>query len=207
MNTKKLIATCLVFGCFGLMCGRENGMEVSDESIPPITTLTGNREFVKTANNWSSDTGFSTISVYESYQKWLGLKKSEGGTYIYQTAFSSWTGYSINYQVCVVKDSVVRVIRTDSRMDGGTGRVTVLSIKEAPPDSAGHFEKGTIDEVYGYAMDVVATKDTTTNFICLEMFENGLLHSCGFIPKGCIDDCFRGVFISTICFGEIRIEN
>lgn len=55
----------------------------------------------------------------------------------------------------------------------------------------------TLDEVYAKAKDewLVKRDDVTTSF---ETKNNGMISSCGFIPKNCADDCFRGVSIRSI---------
>jgi len=171
---------------------------------PPITTLSGNEEFVASENAWIGDTGFSHLSLFESYRKWLDLKRTEGSTYVYSKSFASWTGYSIHYQVLVVQDSVARIVRTDCEMDGSTGVVTILGEREIPTDSATYYGILSVDNMYVYAQDSVMTRSRSLNTIYLEIFDNGLLKFCKYRPNNCFDDCLFGVSIDTLLFGEIR---
>ncbi len=36
------------------------------------------------------------------------------------------------------------------------------------------------------------------NQISFSVGKNGVMETCGYAPKGCVDDCFVGVYINTI---------
>ena len=55
----------------------------------------------------------------------------------------------------------------------------------------------TLDQVYEKARTewLIKRKDATVYF---EANNNGLISSCGYVPDGCMDDCFRGITISSV---------
>lgn len=55
----------------------------------------------------------------------------------------------------------------------------------------------TLDEIYETARTVWLKKrpDTTTYF---DVKNQGMISSAGFVPHGCMDDCFRGIHIRSI---------
>ncbi len=62
----------------------------------------------------------------------------------------------------------------------------------------GSHEKGadllTIDDLYNSCPEYLNV-DPTTNTIYFRTKKNGLMTSCGYRPKNCMDDCNRGVSI------------
>jgi hypothetical protein len=183
-----------------LMCSKENPVT----NVSPITTLAGNKEFVRSRNDWISDTGFSKVSLSESFQRWVGFENTQGKTYIYYKSFGSWTGYSVVDEVLVDQDSCARIIRTDRQADRNTGKMDTLCRREIATDSSAFYGILTFDKMYKYARDSILTRDTNANRIYLEIFQNGLLKSCTYRPLHCVDDCLFGVSIDSLFFGEIR---
>jgi hypothetical protein len=198
------IYIALFLGLLFLGCGKENINSLKGPIILPLSILPDNKEFVRTQNSWISDTGFSQISMVESYQKWENLKNSQGKTYEFQRSFSSWTGYYMNYQVLVVEDSIARIIRNNFQINSQTGKTDSLGSFDIPSDSAVYYGILNVDNMYKYAIDSVLTKNKLKNIIDSEMFNNGLLKSCKYRPNDCVDDCLFGVSIDYLFFGEIR---
>lgn len=56
----------------------------------------------------------------------------------------------------------------------------------------------TLDEIYAKAPTEWLSADKTKNKVYFETDSNGLIASCGYVPDGCQDDCFRGVNITSI---------
>jgi len=55
----------------------------------------------------------------------------------------------------------------------------------------------TLDEVYETARTVWLKKRDDAE-IYFEVKNDGLISSAGFVPKGCMDDCFSGIYIRSI---------
>jgi hypothetical protein len=196
----KLILLCIVAGLFIMGCGKNNPVNV----VPPEAALSDGRAFVRTQNDWITNTGFSQLSLSQSYQKWLDYKAAQGNTYVYYSSFASWTGFRTAFQVLVYHGSIARIIMTQTYINSGTGIVDTTAQREIPTDSANFWEILNVDDMYKYAQDSVITKNTDSNTIYLELFENGLLKSCKYRPINCIDDCLFGVSIDALFFGEIK---
>lgn len=56
----------------------------------------------------------------------------------------------------------------------------------------------TLDELYDNCAAVYLKADTTKNRITFRVDEAGIVSSCGYTPKNCADDCFKGIHITKI---------
>ncbi len=56
----------------------------------------------------------------------------------------------------------------------------------------------TLDQVYTTAKKDWLSVDPKKNDISFETNNNGMISSAGYVPKGCVDDCFFGINISSI---------
>lgn len=56
----------------------------------------------------------------------------------------------------------------------------------------------TLDEIYAKAPKEWLSVDTKQNEVIFTTDPNGFIASCGYIPNGCMDDCFRGIYIKSI---------
>ncbi|MBI2282229.1 MAG: hypothetical protein HYU71_00810 [Bacteroidetes bacterium] len=56
----------------------------------------------------------------------------------------------------------------------------------------------TLDEIYRKASKEWLNVDTKTNDIYFSTDTMGFIASCGYVAKGCQDDCFTGVYIKAI---------
>jgi hypothetical protein len=54
----------------------------------------------------------------------------------------------------------------------------------------------TVDELYSTCASEYLTVDAINNTIYFETELKGLMTLCGFVPKGCLDDCYNGVRIN-----------
>jgi len=138
----------------------------------------------------------------KSYQKWLDFKKSANNSYRYETLTSSWTGYSTKSTITVRAGKVVgRSYLAQSIADQQTN---AIKVEEEWTEDEGNlnshprgFNTITLDEIYQKAKNdwLLKRKDAKTYF---ETENNGMLSSCGYVSNGCMDDCFTGIYISSI---------
>lgn len=191
----------ILAGVFLVGCIAENPV-ITGTSIPQITSLPDGKVFVRSQNIWIANKKFSNLSLVMSWQKWLGYKKSEGNTYVYYTSNGSWTGYSAFFQILVIHDSIAKVIKTETRTDGDTGRIDTISIRDVPSEQLSDYMS--VDNMYKYAQDSIMSKSSSSNEFVFQLFENGLVKKCKYYPKGCVDDCWFGISIDSLFFGEIR---
>jgi len=140
----------------------------------------------------------------KSYNAWLSFKDTSHNTYLYTTTFGSWTGYGAEIKTGIVNGKVAwrDFISTQLKRNGTSQIDTIKQWHEdadhinTHPNDVG--ESLTLDEVYQKAKTVWLKADKKTNDIYFETKNSGMISSCGFVPKGCQDDCFNGITISLI---------
>ncbi|MFY0600140.1 MAG: hypothetical protein JXR03_10750 [Cyclobacteriaceae bacterium] len=144
-------------------------------------------------------TGESGISYNESLSKWNDLKRENGNSYIYQTSFNSWTGFGSITNIKIEDGIVTSRSYTEFGLDELDNKVITDSYEETI-DNLGSHQKGasavTIDMLYETCASQYIVVDEKDNSIHFETEESGLMNTCGFVPNGCIDDCFTGIQIS-----------
>ena len=143
----------------------------------------------------------------DSYKKFTDFKASVSNSYIYVVATGSVFGSSSSTTLTVKNGKVVARSYQHYRRDGNGPNVLVTSWDEDGSSIATHNEGAeplTLDQVYDKAKNEWLKADTKTNKIYFETDANGLLASCGYVPDGCQDDCFRGITITSIkAFAQI----
>jgi len=142
----------------------------------------------------------SGISYAESIANWSELKRSNGNSYTYKTAFTSWIGESSITEVKVEDGSVISRTYEHFKTNEPNGQKETIDSYSETIENLGVHENGarpvTIDELYSTCSSEYLTADVTDNTIHFETELNGLMTLCGFVPKGCADDCFTGVSIN-----------
>lgn len=135
----------------------------------------------------------------ESVQAWEELKAINGGSYIYQTTFTSWTGDGHTTEIRV--DDGIVTMRAYQEFDANqsNGEKTIIySYREVGADVGSNMKGAqprTIDELYQTCASDFLTVDAESNTVYFETTNDGLMTICGFVPDGCVDDCFNGIRI------------
>jgi hypothetical protein len=140
----------------------------------------------------------------KSYNAWLSFKSTAHNTYLYTTSFGSIFGYGSETKITVINGKVTSrdFTAVRQRRDGTNKQDTVSQWHEdadhinTHPNDAG--ESLTLDDVYQKAKATWLKADKKTNDIYFEAKNTGMISTCGFVPKGCQDDCFNGITISLI---------
>lgn len=138
----------------------------------------------------------------KSYKAWVNYKSSINNSYNFATGYSSWVGFTVDIKMSVSNGKIVsrNFTMVQSHLDGSGIKDTVKNWHEDAAQINTHGTEGgelmTIDDIYTKARTFWLKADTKTNDIYFETDKNGLLSSCGFVPKGCQDDCFNGVTIT-----------
>ncbi len=88
--------------------------------------------------------------------------------------------------------------------DGNTGETTVTESWLEEGSAIGSHDVGadpvTIDTLYATCRSDVLSQSPLANTIYLEFRDDGVLRSCEYVPKDCLDDCSSGVNISILEF-------
>ncbi len=138
----------------------------------------------------------------ESFSKWTEFKEKNGNSYMYQTSRSSWTGSSSKTEFKII-NGVVISRRYEAFRPSGTyvERRKVYSYSETKDDLGTNTRGGkplTLDELYHSCADEYLIVDKSKNTLYFKTNQDGLMTLCGFVPRTCADDCFRGVRIDSI---------
>lgn len=138
----------------------------------------------------------------ESRAAWKELKKNNGDSYVYTVQEQSWTGSGSETTIEVEKRKVVaRYFIAFEISDEDGSRIITQRYEETSKKEIGSHALGapaaTIDDLYSTCISQYLTVDHDANKVYFETNEVGVMMLCGYEPAGCVDDCFRGIRISS----------
>jgi hypothetical protein len=148
-------------------------------------------------------TGESGVSYNDSRTMWKELKAQNDETYNYTMSFISWSGFGSRTTI-TVKDGLVskreylyfeQILNEVSELE----EVEIESYTEAGEEIGSNsegFDPLLIDELYETCISEYLIVNTDENDIYFNTNDAGIISSCGFVEKGCVDDCFIGFRIS-----------
>ncbi|WP_183559429.1 hypothetical protein [Mucilaginibacter sp. SP1R1] len=140
----------------------------------------------------------------KSYNAWISYKGSVNNSYNYTINNGSVFGYGTETKIEVSNGKIISrdFTATQLRRDGTNNRDIVANWHEETSSLNTHGDQGaqllTLDDVYMKARTIWLKADTKNNDIYFEARNNGMISNCGYVPKGCQDDCFTGISISAI---------
>lgn len=138
----------------------------------------------------------------KSYRAWLNFKDSSGNSYRYLVAQGSWTGYGAETIVTVKNGKIVqRSFVAKIHANNGTNAATILEQWNEDETQLSTHQNGaallTLDDLYKEAkQNWLVKRDNADTYF--EAKNHGMISSCGYVPNGCMDDCFNGINISFI---------
>ncbi|PXY43928.1 hypothetical protein [Flavobacterium hydrophilum] len=152
----------------------------------------------------SSDDELNYQNDFEKSEKaWLDFKESSSNSYKYTVSEGSvFLDYGWETTITV---SNGKIIQRHFKYTGNTENIpdnvplewteeeNQINSHENSPAAAAL----TLDQIYNKAEKewLIKRKDATVYF---EAKNNGLISSCGYVPKGCMDDCFFGIRIKSV---------
>lgn len=153
-----------------------------------------------TLNSCKKD-GISYADDYvKSYRAWRDFQSRSGDSYVYQVIGGSWVGYNWETTITVKKGKAVeRTYILKGALAGGP--LTLMKEWKEEEAQLGTHAEGdpaiTLNDIYMKAKGEWLKKrdDATTYF---EAGNDGMISVCGYVPKNCADDCFRGIHIKFI---------
>lgn len=140
----------------------------------------------------------------KSQDNWLDFKASSNDSYQYVVANGSvFTDYGWETSI-TVSNGVI--IERHFKYTGNTENIpedelewteNATEINSATHDNSYAAEALTLDDIYLKAEQywLIKRKNATSYF---EIENNGLISTCGYVEKGCMDDCFSGITIKSI---------
>ncbi|MFB9107875.1 hypothetical protein [Flavobacterium gyeonganense] len=152
----------------------------------------------------SSDDELNYQNDFQKSQKtWLDFKASSNNSYKYVVSSGTlFLAYSWETTITV---SNGKIIQRHFKYTGNTENIPdniPLEWTEEENQINSHenspaAEALTLDQIYSKAEKewLIKRKDVTVYF---ESKNNGLISTCGYVPKGCMDDCFFGIRIKSI---------
>lgn len=160
--------------------------ENSNDKLSVLTTLKGE----------------SGLTYNESLTQWSELKNLNGDSYIYQTTFISWAGFGNITELKIESGIVTSRTYQGFITNEANGQKEIIETYTETLTNLGSHEKGasplTIDDLYNSCASEYLTVDLENNTLYFETELDGLMTLCGFVPNGCMDDCFRGVEINSL---------
>ena len=140
----------------------------------------------------------------KSLATWQALKAQNGDHYRYETSFGSFSGFGNTTTLTVQGETVVSRAYEAYRVDGNTGEKNVTESWTEVGAEVGSHEAGaaprTVDDLYRVCRSEVLAQSPLENDFYLEFRDDGVLRTCDYVPKGCVDDCSRGVNITALEF-------
>ena len=141
-------------------------------------------------------------SFESSYQEWLSFKQTSGNSYHYVVTGGSVFDPGWQTDITVTQGKVTqRHFKFTSVTGLGNIPAEALEWTENENEINSHTTSGadalTLDQVYEKARSewLIKRKDAKAYF---ETNNNGLISTCGYVPDGCMDDCFVGINIAAI---------
>ncbi|MBB6109547.1 hypothetical protein [Mucilaginibacter lappiensis] len=140
----------------------------------------------------------------KSYNAWISFKNRSHSSYQYTTNFGSVFGYGSETKIAIINGTIVSrdFTAVQLRRDGTNKQDTVAQWHEEKSSLNTHVNQGgellTLDDIYQKAKTIWLKADKKSNDIYFETKNKGMISSCGFVPKGCQDDCFNGITIGAI---------
>ncbi|MBE9583709.1 hypothetical protein IM792_04555 [Mucilaginibacter sp. JRF] len=157
----------------------------------------------------SKDSGGNAVQykAYErSYKTWLSYKGTVNNSYIYTVTSGSVFGYKSKTVLTVINGKADnRSFIAEREKQNTTGAAPEYEVYEQWNESSasiGSHHSGanalTIDQVYDKYRTEWLKVSSKDNDVFFEAKNDGLITMCGYVPKGCMDDCFVGIRISEI---------
>ena len=178
MKTNRFLL--LIFVVILMACEKSN-----DDKLSVLSTLKGENGF----------------TYNESLKQWTELKDINGNSYIYQTTFVSWTGFGSITELTIEEGVVTSRVYQEFKTNETNGQREIIDTYTETKTNLGSHDKGayslTIDDLYNSCASEYLTVDKENNTLYFETEIDGLMSLCGFVPEGCMDDCFRGVKINS----------
>ncbi|WP_289021420.1 hypothetical protein [uncultured Salegentibacter sp.] len=147
--------------------------------------------------------GKSGINYSNSKDLWKKLKSENEDSYSYTVNSISWTGNGSRTHISIKDGTVIRreytYYKQDRNEDGEPIEIAIESYIETGEEignNAEGFDPLLIDELYETCFSEYLNVNREENTIYFDTDENGIISNCGFVEKGCVDDCFIGFRIS-----------
>lgn len=145
--------------------------------------------------------GSSSVSYNQSLTLWNRLKKQYGNSYTYAVTQTSFTTIIQTTQLQVDDGTVTNRTYEAFMYTGSDGGKKILHAYAENSTNLGTHEGGfpitTFDELYDSCATTYLAVNPDSHSMYFDTTETGIMKLCGSAPKGCIDDCYTGVMITS----------
>ena len=138
----------------------------------------------------------------KSLKQWKIQKKAHNNSYEYQVSYLSWVGYRNTTKLVVRNGKLVSREFSETQQDEND-RFTdneILIFKEDESNinkNQKGFKAVLLDELYDDCGAQSLQANEKENKLFFTVDDMGIMSSCGYTPKDCVDDCSIGVYISS----------
>lgn len=137
-----------------------------------------------------------------SRKAWQAYKANINNSYSYKVYFGSVFGGYQETKISVQNGKVTERMFIKGNYPPNSPNLEVQSTWTEAGANIGTHKDGsadaiTLDQVYAKAPSLINV-NREKNDIFVEIDSNGLISSCGYNEKGCMDDCFNGLLIKDI---------
>ncbi len=151
----------------------------------------------------STDDDFNYQNDFENSQKiWLNFKESTNNSYKYTVGSGTWAGSYWETTLTISNGMITQRYFKYIVTDGLSEDIQEEELEWTENENEiGTHQNGaepiTLDEIYEKAKQdwLIKRKNTQTYF---ETENNGIISTCGYRDKNCVDDCFIGINIKSI---------
>jgi hypothetical protein len=139
----------------------------------------------------------------DSYKAWSVFKRSSANSYTYTAFNGSVFGSYIETKFTINAGKITKREFLSGRYPPNADSLIIN--KQWVEDSSHLDTHGTeahalltLDAVYNKAKKDWLSVNKKDNDVYLEANNNGIISSAGYVPKGCMDDCFNGIHIKDV---------
>lgn len=146
--------------------------------------------------------GDSGVSYNDSKVLWEELKATNGNSYNYTIRFLSFAGFGSNTTITVTDGLVTErhYEAFEQREENGGLVEEITETYTETGDEIGSHKDGaeplTVDELYELCISKYLVVNQAQNTLYFNTSEEGVISTCGYVPDGCMDDCFIGFQMS-----------
>lgn len=143
--------------------------------------------------------GENGYNYSQSKRAWVKLKKEHGNSYTYTVLELSWTGAGSTTTLEVIKGKIASRSYESYLVSDNDGTKEIIFTYSETGEEIGVHPEGapasTIDELYKTCISRYLVVHPGANYVYFDTNEEGVMTLCGYVPKGCADDCFKGIHI------------
>jgi hypothetical protein len=140
------------------------------------------------------------LQLSESRESWQQLKQSHKGNYVLVLKFESVFGFG-TLKTYTFKNSKLMKLQKQDYTFNSDGK-QFKKVQKIALNLISEKDVIDYDGIYQFVTQEIVNKSPEEYSLIFSLFDDGnkLIKICGFTPRGCMDDCFKGYEIDSIRF-------